>query len=133
MTSPSMDASELRTLGADLRAIPEQLNRHVVPVLKKGAQNIKTAMVQDAQASRHFKGIARSIGYDMKQTSFAGDGVFEVEIGPSSDAGSPGNLANIAYFGSSRGGGTVRDPQAALDDESPNFEKALGALLEDLL
>lgn len=133
MTRVTTDASELRTLAADMRAVPERLTRHVYPVVAKGALNVKTAMVADAEASPHFKGIARSIGFDIHQTSFAGDGVLEAEVGPSSAAGSPGNLANIAYFGTSRGGGTVRDPQAALDDEAPKFERALGDLLDDLL
>lgn len=133
MTSPSMDSSELRALGADMRAIPESLARHVVPVVLKGALNVKESMRRDMEASTHFKGVARSIGFDVRQTSFAGTGAVEAEIGPSADSGSPGNLANVAYFGTSRGGGTVRDPQAALDDEAPKFEAALGALLEDLL
>lgn len=133
MSRVTTDTTELRTLATDMRAVPERLTRHVYPVVAKGALNVKTAMVADMRASTHFSGIARSIGFDIHQTSFAGDGVLEAEIGPSSDAGSPGNLANVAYFGTSRGGGTVRDPQAALDDERPKFEDALGDLLEDLL
>ena len=41
-----------------------------------------------------------------------------------------GDLAHIAYFGGSpAGGGTVRDPQAVLDEEAPRLEKALIDLL----
>jgi len=140
MTSPSMDASELRTLGADLRAIPEQLNRHVVPVLKKGAQNIKEEMQAEMKASKTFAPLAGSITYDMKQNSFGGVGVYEVEIGPKKRSGGAGSQglgfgANIAYFGSGHGQsrGSVKDPVEALNHETPKFEKAMGDLLKDLL
>lgn len=120
-------------MSADLRQVDERLGRHVVPVVLKGANNVKATMRRDAEASTHFRSIAGSISYDTHQTSFGGVGVFEAEIGPSSEAGSPGNLANIAYFGTSRGGGTVRDPQAALDEEQPKFERAMTELLGGLL
>lgn len=128
----TVDASELRALAADLRAIPDELARHVAPVVNKGALNIKNDMAEQMRRSTHFGQIAPSISYDTHMTSFAGDGVYEAEIGPDKDRAG-GALANVAYFGTSRGGGTVEDPQAALDRELPGFEQALGDLLEDLL
>lgn len=132
MSKVELDTSELRALAADMRAVPEHLGRHVAPVVKHGAQNIKDDMVSAMRGSSHFKSLARSISYDTHQTSFAGDGVYEAEIGPDHERG--GALANIAYFGASRGGGgRVEDPQVALDRELPKFEQAMGDLLEDLL
>lgn len=125
----SIDASELRTLAADLGAAPAKAAPAVRAVVMKGAVNIKGAMREDMAASRHFKGVTRSIDFDVVAEP---DGV-SAEIGPKSGPGEPGNLANIAYFGTSRGGGTVRDPQAALDEESPKFEKALADVLDGLI
>jgi|GEM_PF-1196915 len=159
---PAFDASELRTLAADMRAVPEQLNRHVVPIVKKGAQNIKDEIAGNFERSVHFKPVAHTVDYDIRQESFMGDGVIEAEIGPNKDvrgvtgkrrttAGrdrvafnesdfttgsqSPAALANIAIFPSPgrRGTPTVPDPQIALDNEAKNFEAALSDLLDDVL
>lgn len=132
-TSIKVDTSELRALAADMRAVPEWAVRHLVPVVERGAVNVKATMVADAEASVHFKApLAGSISYDLHQTSFAGDGVIEAEIGPDKDRAG-GAIGNIAYFGTSRGGGTVRDPQAAADAELPAFEKALADAAERFL
>ncbi|MHB1173406.1 MAG: hypothetical protein ACYCZY_13175 [Lacisediminihabitans sp.] len=130
----SIDTSEVRQLAADMRRVPERLNRWVIPVLERGANNIKKQLRDEMAASLHFKVITPAIGYDVLYGGFGDAGTYEVEIGPSAEPGSAGNLANIAYFGGAHGGGgTVPDPQAALDAEAPKFEKALGDLLEDLL
>lgn len=131
--SISIDDSELRAYAADLTAAGSGMAARVRPVVEKGAINIKNQLRREAQASRHFKGMARAIGYDMHTLDAFGVGVIEAEIGPSSEAGSPGNLANIAIFGTSRGGGTVPDPQGALDAEAPRFTKALEDLLGNTL
>lgn len=94
-------------------------------VIRRGALNVKRAMVADARASAHFKGFAPAISYDTK------DGGLSAEIGPR--RGKPGSLANIAYFGTSRGGGTVRDPVEALMDEEPNILRELGKITERIL
>ena len=52
-------------------------------------------------------------GYEIQDRA----GSIELVAGPTK--GSPGSLANIAYFGTSRGGGTVPDPRGALDAETP--------------
>lgn len=133
MAGFSIDASEVRQLAADMTRIPERLNRWVIPVLERGASNIKGQLREEMGASTHFKGAVRSIGYDVLYGGFGDTGTYEVEIGPSSEDGSPGNLANIAYFGTSRGGGTVPDPVGALNAEAPKFEKALADLMGELL
>ena len=58
--------------------------------------------------------------------------MIEAEIGP--ETGGAGSLAGFAYFGGvNGGGGTVPDPQGALDAEAPNVEKHLGALVAKAL
>lgn len=127
MTGFKIDATELRTLSADMRQMPEQLHHQTAAALHTSALAIKKDLRAKMAASKHFKGVARGISYDVRSAGFGVTGVLEAEIGPTK--GSPGSLANIAYFGSSRGGGTVEDPQAALDREAPNFEKELADLI----
>lgn len=88
-------------------------------VVKKAALNVKNAMRSDAEASRHFE-MAWTINYDMVPDS---DGP-AAEVGPEKKGA--GHLANIAYFGGAHGGGgTVRDPQEAADEEAQAFEDFL--------
>lgn len=153
----SFDTSELRTLAADMHAIPERFKRHVYPVVERGANNIKREIRANFEASTHFRPVARTVRYEMSMRSAFGTGSVEAEIGPM-PRGSTGmvsrlggvgfneadfeatggsdasTLAHIAIYGSPRGGGgTVADPVVALDNEAPNFERALGDLLEDVL
>ena len=123
--SLNFDASEVREFAADLGRVPLKIAGEIPAVISKGALNIKNQLRSEMAGSRHFKGAAHTVGYDIL------DGGFAAEIGPSSEAGSPGNLANLAYFGGSNGGGgTVEDPRAALDAEEPKFLKALADLAE---
>ena len=125
----TIDTTDLATLSADLTKAGAVAKRELRPILSKGALNIKKQLKKEMFASRHFKGAGSAISYDIKTegTSLIAD------IGPSSEEGSPGNLANIAYFGTSRGGGTVPDPQGALEAEAPNVEKYLTDLIEKAL
>ena len=127
MVQKIIDASELREFAADMRRYPEQLRPHIRPVVEKGAVKIKKQMRDEMSASPHFKGVTRSITYDIIDRV----GGVEAEIGPL--PGAPGSLANIAYFGGSRGGGGVPDPRGALEAEVPAFERALGALIDKVL
>ena len=125
----TIDTTDLATLSADLTKAGAVAKRELRPILSKGALNIKKQLKKEMFASRHFKGAGSAISYDIKAdgTSLIAD------IGPSSEDGSPGNLANIAYFGSSRGGGTVPNPKGALEAEAPNLEKYLTDLVDGLL
>lgn len=120
----SIDTSELRSLVADMSKVPEEAKRKIPAVVEKGARNIKGDLTEQMKSSTHFKGFA-DIGYDIL------DGGMAAEIGP--NKGGPGAGANIAYFGTSRGGGTVEDPIEALKREAGAVEKHLGDLLEGLL
>ena len=120
----SIDTSELRALAADLSAAGIEVLPGAVKALDKSGRAIRDAMKADAAKSRHFR-FAKSVS--MGTTSD-----LEREIG--AEKGGAGSLAHIAYFGGANGGGgTVRDPQQALDDEAPTFEKALAAVVEDIL
>lgn len=128
-----IDTSELRTFEADLRAAPAKVARAARPAVFKGAMNIKNQLLKEMRASRYFRGAASDIDFDVDADGLG------AEIGPHTGRGQPGalaniayfGLANIAYFGTSRGGGTVPDPQGALDAEVPRFEKALSDILGD--
>lgn len=95
----------------------------------RGAMQIKKQMQAEMGGSAHFKGATPSIDFDM----FDAGTTVEAEIGPKVGSGESGGLGSIAYFGNSRGGGTVPDPQGALDAEAPRVEKAIADLMGGLL
>ncbi|MBM9432341.1 hypothetical protein JVW63_01265 [Flaviflexus sp. JY899] len=110
--------------------VPRKLQKEIPPIVKKGALNIKEAMRKDLMASSY-----SGINYVASTVSFDElDGGFAAVIGPSSGRGrGKGSLANVAYFGTSRGGGTVRDPKEALADEEDNFLTHLGKVAGGVL
>ena len=124
--SVSVDLGELRAFARELGDVPLRVAREVIPVVRKGAVNIKSDMQADLRGSSNagFRHVASTVSYDVL------DGGFGVEVGPSKPAGA---LANVAYFGTSRGGGTVADPVGALQAEIPRFEKAIDDILEGML
>lgn len=129
MSRVELDMSELLAFGRDLSRSGTEVLGKVRPVIAKCALNVKNAMRADMQGSRHFGQVARSITYDTK----SGAVMAEAEVGPVTEGRTVGDLAHLAYFGGvNSGGGTVRDPQGALDDEAPNFVKALEDVIRDL-
>lgn len=113
------DFSELRRLIQDLGQISQEVKAEARGALEKGALNIKKQMQSEASATRHYN-FAHRITYDTKVTA----GGVQAEIGP--ETGGVASLAGIAYFGGvNGGGGTIPDPQGALDAEAPNVEKYL--------
>lgn len=125
-----VDASQVLALAADLKAAADDLVGAIKPAIAKGALNVKNAMRDDMAASAHFRQVARTITYDAR----AGQTWAEAEVGPVTAGQTVGDLAHIAYFGGARGGGgTVRDPQDAADDEAPRLEAAITAIIGDLL
>ena len=121
-----LDMSEVRTLAADMSKVDERLTRHLIPVVRKGAVNIKNAIQADLRKSSNagFRHVATTVSFDEL------DGGFGAEIGPTKPAGA---LANVAFFGTSRGGGTVRDPWHAVEDEEPGFIRELEKVAEGLV
>ena len=126
------DASELRQFAIDLGNAPVEVALEVREIVQHGAQNIKKQMQDDFSHSRSFSHLAASVSYD---TTISPTGI-DAEIGPDPAKTygggrfhTPGHLENIAYFGSSRGGGTVPDPQGALDAETPVVEKFIADVM----
>ena len=116
-------ADDLRAFAQDLGRVAGKAVPDTDKVLKKGAQNIKEDLVSGARASRHFKCMAGSISYD----PVGGVGSLGYEVGP--DKGRRGGaLGNIAFFGTSRGGGTL-DLEEPLERERPNLERELDGLM----
>lgn len=119
----SADA-ELYAFANDLGKIAVEAVPETNKILEKGALKIKNGLVSNLQGSRSFKGMAGSISYDPK---FSGLTSLGYVIGPDK-ARRGGALGNIAFFGTSRGGGTV-DLEGPLREEAPVIE----GLLEDLV
>ena len=123
----AVDFSELRKLATDLSNAPKLVKSEARGVIAKAALNIKNQMRDEVARSRHFR-FAHTISHDLK----VGGDTIEAEIGP--ETGGVGSLAGFAYFGGvNGGGGTVPDPQGALDAEAPNVEKYLDALVAKAL
>jgi len=127
----SADTSDQDKLSRDFLAVPALMVPKVRGVVAKSAVNTKKIMQADARKSSSFKKVAPTIDYDLKVHEFGGDGVIEAEIGPS--GGGAASLAGIAYFGTSRGGGTVRNPEDAMLEEAPNFYEYAYRATEGLL
>lgn len=127
--SVTVDNSDFRREAADLKAAADRLPREVRQVVSKGALNVKNDMRRAVGQSMHFsgRGVAESISYDLRE----GSGFVEAEIGPTKPG--PGALLNIAYFGTSRGGGTVEDPGVTLEREESAFAKALADVMAKVL
>ena len=127
MPEISIDAHEVRELAVDFTRVPGELARHAIPVLSKGALNIKNQMRESFEASGNagFRHVGRTVSYDLTTEG----NEYSAEIGPTKPEGA---LANVAIFGTPRGGGTVADPREALEAEAPRFEKALADLAEEL-
>ena len=124
----SNDASELRNFAAELGRVEPKVERQVNSVMSKGALNIKNTLREDLSHSRHFKQIAPTISYDIEKSA----GAIEAEIGPNKQYRSA-RLANIAYFGTSRGGGQTADFDNGLRKELPKLTEHLRRVMGDVL
>ena len=128
MAKIEIDTSELRTLQADMTKVDSRLARHLRPVVSKGALNIKETLREEMSESGPggvgFAPVTKAINYDLDDDGYG------ALIGP--EKGKPGSLANVAYFGTSRGGGTVADPEDALKEEADAFIQHLAAMAEEL-
>lgn len=130
MTGMIVDASELSALGRRMAASQTVAHKLIGATVKKAAQNVKTAIEEDLASSSN--GGFRQIGVNYEtggigNTEYADIGAFD---------GGASNLANIAFFGTARGGGTHRFYEHA-KDELPTLADyvadAAGATLETLI
>lgn len=117
-------SAELRQLSVNLGHVAGDALKEVDAVVQKGAMNIKKEMVYSAVWSKHFKGMAGSISYDSHYLP----GKVRYVIGPDKSRRG-GGIGNVAYFGTSRGGGTL-DIEQPLNSEGPRFQRALADLLD---
>ena len=130
MASFELDMSEVDVFATDLENVPFELSRHAIPVLKRFAQDVKNAQQEDFEASTNkgFRSLRNSVHYD--DIIDGADG-YETEVGV--DKGKPGSLANLAVFGSYKGGGTHMHPTFHATEALPAFENALADLAEELI
>ena len=116
--------AELRQFAISIGRVVDGAYDDVDAVVSKGALNMKNEMIADASKSQHFKGMAGSITFEHENTS----SLIRRVVGP--DKGRRGGaLGNIAYFGTSRGGGTL-DIDKPLNSEEPRVLSAMHALVE---
>lgn len=116
-------ADDLRAFAADIGRIAVEAAVEVDKVLEVGANRVKANLNEAYAASKHFKGVQGSVTYD--QVS-AGEQI-GYEIGPDKSI-KRGRHANIAHFGTPRGGGTV-PLEPALEQEAPQVVSYLDALM----
>ena len=127
MARISVDTSEVRALIADMTGVDARLRPNVSSTVMKGAINVQNDLRSKMSGSASFGHLAGGISFDMVDD-------FEAEIGPHKARGdkrAPRRGANIAYFGTSKGGGSVEDPEEALNREIPKFEEALADIAAD--
>jgi len=100
-----IDTSQISHLANTLATLPVKKKLLVKAAVKKGAQNIKEEILKDVQSSSN-KGFRRiPIEYQIIESG----NTVEADISPAKvgrGKGHPGSLANLAFFGTARGGGT---------------------------
>lgn len=127
-------AGELRALARDFGQVSPKLVKKIKPIMNKTGLAMKKRMQADLRSSQHFKQVARSVDYDLKELGFGGDSVIQVEVGPNRSRDPSASLAGIAYFGTSKAGGaTVPDPEIPMRLEESIMVGFLEKAAEDLL
>jgi hypothetical protein len=127
MADVQVDISQLTALAADLRKHSRETPSKLVPVVSKGALNIKNQWRATWAGLSHLPALAAAVTYDV--TVRASE--IEAEIGP--DKGrAQGPLGNIAEFGTvknaPRPGGAP-----ALAAEEPRFVNAIEKIAAGIL
>lgn len=102
MSDITIDASELTAFGRRVASAHAKASIAVAKAVKKGAQNVKNSIRDDLKGSGNKAFRSIPITYTVSETP----GRITAEIGPTK--GGAGSLANIAFFGTARGGGTHR-------------------------
>lgn len=100
MSDVTVDASELTAFGRRVAAAHAMASVKVAQAVKKGAQNVKEGVISDLQTSSNYAISRIGIGYEMGST---GTTVY-ADVSPRD--GGASDLANIAFFGTAKGGGT---------------------------
>lgn len=95
-----IDTSQVTRLAAKLAAAPLKKQLLVKAAVKKGAQNIKSEILKDVRSSSNAGFRRIPIEYEIDSAGIT----VEARIGPPKSGA--GSLANLAFFGGARGGGT---------------------------
>jgi hypothetical protein len=123
----TVDASQLRTLVADLDRAASRSVTEVAAVVSKGALNIKKDAARRVSGLAHAPAYPASIGYDLYRLP----GSVNAKVGP--DKGRrQGALGNILEFGSVNNG-PIPHLSPALDAEEPRYARAMEDLAAKLL
>lgn len=126
MSALTIDASELTALGRRMALAQTVVRPKLAATVKKAAQNVKTAIESDVGASSNAGLRQVRIGYETGSTGT----VEYADVSPRE--GGSSNLANIAFFGTARGGGTHRFYEHA-EDELPTLADYVGDAAGDAL
>jgi hypothetical protein len=113
MSLVNVDASQLKAFGTTLAGGATVRRALVSAAVKKGAQNVKESIEGDLKTSRNAAFRRIGIHYTMQTVGATG---IAADISPTK--GGPGSLANIAFFGTAKGGGTHSFYEHA-EDELP--------------
>lgn len=129
MAKVTIDTAEVDAYIAELKRIPAEMGRHVAPVVKRAAQNIKTEQQADLRGSSNagLRKIGGFVNYDEPSSGT----VIETEIGI--DKGGAGSLGNIAVYGTPKGGGTHPHTAEFAEKEMPSFTRHLSDVAAGLL
>lgn len=126
MSEPMFDASELSAFGRRVAAAHAKASIAVAKAVKKGAQNVKEAIQADVAESGH-RGIRKvRIGYEIESSGTT----IRADISPRD--GGASDLANIAFFGTAKGGGTHQFYEHA-ERELPTLTDYVGDAATDML
>ena len=128
MSSGWIDTSELNALAKDL--LDGAQVRDLEKVMHRAANNIKRTMREDASGHSHLPMLAHTVNYDLVTTGSQVAVVVGFEKKKVVGGGkyrTPGNLANIAAYGS-RNNAPVMDITRGLRMELPALETWLGDL-----
>ncbi|ATU21062.1 hypothetical protein [Bifidobacterium choerinum] len=120
------DVSQLRAFAGKLRHAPGAKARRVRATTVKAAVNIKKAVQADLRGSSN-SGIRR-IPIQYEEPFLSAPMTVTIQIGPEAKAG---GLANIAFFGTSKGGGGHRFYEHA-EAELDTWKRYLGEAMEGL-
>lgn len=100
MADTMIDAAELTEFGRRIAMAQTRAATKVAKAVKKGAQNVKDSIQRDVSESSNAAIRRISVGYEMGTT---GTTIY-ADVSPRE--GGASELANIAFFGTAKGGGT---------------------------
>ena len=126
MSDMTVDASELTAFGRRVASAHAKASIAVAKAVKKGAQNVKEVVISDLQTSWNYAISRIGIGYEMGSTGTT------IYADVSQRDGGASDLANIAFFGTAKGGGT-HDFYEAAETELPTLAEYVADAADDML